>query len=174
MLPMQTSQEMNPNFYVGFSVIGDEKADWSERDHSAQSPKVENQVRLRLHLLHHSRCVFSLNGLFTPGLNLSVQSLTIRILRSIWTFGGNYLSCGVKNTGFKMHQLSCGVKDLRQVECWLRRQLWKNYKISIMHMNLTGGVTESVLLIQVKGFMLSLILINFLYTFQSNHPIFII
>lgn len=44
MLPMQTSQEMNPNFYVGFSVIGDEKADWSERDHSAQSPKVENQV----------------------------------------------------------------------------------------------------------------------------------
>lgn len=44
MLPMQTSQEMNPNFYVGFSVIGDEKADWSERDHGAQSPKVENQV----------------------------------------------------------------------------------------------------------------------------------
>lgn len=43
-----------------------------------------------------------------------------------------------------------------------------------MHMDLTGGVTESVLLIQVKGFMLSLILINFLYTFQSNHPIFII
>lgn len=100
MLPMQTSQEMNPNFYVGFSVIGDEKADWSERDHSAQSPKVENQVMAATSFAASRSSCFLTEWALHPGFNLSVQSLTIKILRSIWTFGGNYLSCGVKNTGF--------------------------------------------------------------------------